>query len=376
MLHVLACDQLAGTELMVASLITRSDSGVVRHELATLAPPGPIAERVGVAARSLGGGGGLPGAAWRLARLLRSRDYDVVNAYGLKASALARVLARLRRPRPAFVCGVRGRHVTDVERLDSAKARLASVAERVLSPLVDVYDSNSRAALGLLAGLGVDDARLVHIPNGLDLDLWAPREREPHGSPPLVLCAARFADGKRQQDLLQALARLADEGRSFRAVLAGAGPNLAAVRDLASQLGLDGAVQFPGPLPPDGVRTLLGEAAIACLPSASEGMPGALMEAMASGVAVVGTDVGGTNELVVDGESGILVQAYDPAALANALARLLDDPDLRQSLAAEGRRRMEECFSLEIMLNAKERLYRDASRRSASLSGVARRQRS
>src|SRR4051812_32967020 len=104
---------------MVASVITRSDSAKVTHELASLQGPGPIVERVRAEscwAVSLGGRGGLAGAAWRLARLLRTRPYDVVNAYGLKGSVLTRVLVRLVRPKVAFVSGIRGLHVAEVVR--------------------------------------------------------------------------------------------------------------------------------------------------------------------------------------------------------------------------------------------------------------------
>jgi glycosyltransferase involved in cell wall biosynthesis len=368
-LHLLPLDTLAGTELMVASLILRSDSSAVDQELATLQSPGPIAERIRAGAgtvASLGGTGGLPGAAWRLARLLRTRRYDVVSAYGLKASVLARVLVRLLHPRPAFVCGVRGLFVTDVESLDTPKARLASLVERLLAPLVDVYDANSRAALDVLGRIGVGDGRLVHIPNGLDLSLWAARAVEPEGTP-LILCVARFVPLKRHEDLLRALAALAREGRSFRAVLAGGGPLLGEARSLASSLGLDGVVDLPGQVGTAEVRDLLGRAAVVCLASASEGMPSTLMEAMATGVAVVATDVGGTSELIVDGESGLLVPPYDAPALVRALAGLLDDSDLRGRLGRRGRERMEQCYSVEAMLEAKERLYRDlASARRVS----------
>jgi glycosyltransferase involved in cell wall biosynthesis len=369
-LHILPLDTLAGTELMVASLIMRADANVLDQELATLQPPGPIAARLrpeGATVSSLGGRGGFAGAAWRLARLLRSRRYDVVSAYGLKASVLARVLVRLRRGRPALVCGVRALHVTEVERLDSPKARLASLAERLFSPLVDVYDANSRAALDLLAGLGVGPDRLVYIPNGLDLSDWRPRASEPDGAP-TILCAARFVPRKRHEDLLRALALVAGAGHDFRAVLAGGGPLLDEMRALAASLGLEGRVELPGPLASSEVRQRLEGAAIACLPSASEGMPGALMEAMATGVAVVATDVGGTNELVVDGESGLLVPAYDPPALARALGSLLGDRDERARIAAGGRERMERCFSLDVMVDAKERLFAElaSARRGAA----------
>jgi glycosyltransferase involved in cell wall biosynthesis len=209
----------------------------------------------------------------------------------------------------------------------------------------------------------------VHIPNGLDLSMWAPRagDGSGDGGAPLILCAARFAPVKRHADLLAALAQLRDAGRNFRAVLAGDGPLLQEMRALSAQLGLGAMVHFPGRVSTDAMRALIDDAAIAVLTSASEGMPGALMEAMASGVAVVGTDVSGTDELVVDGDSGLLVPAYDPPALARALARLIDDPELRRRLGAGGRRRMEESFSLDAMLASKERLYRGAAERDRAL---------
>ena len=356
---------------MVASLILNSRPGIVRHELATLQAPGPISARVrqgGRSAHPLGGRGGVLVAAWRLVRLLRAEEYDVVAAYGLKASVLARVMVRLVRPRPAFVCGVRALHVTEVERLDSPKARIASAVERLFSPLVDVYDANSRAALELLAELGVDAARLVYIPNGLDLGAWPGREDGPEEEPPLILCAARFVPRKRHEDLIHALASLNNEGVSFRAVLAGRGPLLEQMRELAAALGLAVYVELPGELDSAELRRLLERASVACLASTSEGMPGALMEAMATGVAVVGTDVGGTNELVVDGESGLLAPVYDPPALAQALRRLLVHPELRAQLAAGGRRRMERCFSLDVMLEAKQRLFVEAATRTTRAS--------
>jgi glycosyltransferase involved in cell wall biosynthesis len=90
------------------------------------------------------------------------------------------------------------------------------------------------------------------------------------------------------------------------------------------------------------------------------------MEAMAMGVAVVATDAGGTREVVGSSDTGLLVPAYDPAALAQAIGRLLRDPVLRERVAEGGRRRMETSFSLEAMAAANERLYRDlASRRRA-----------
>jgi glycosyltransferase involved in cell wall biosynthesis len=369
-LHVIACDALSGTELMVSNLILRSESVSVLHELAILQEPGPIAARMKTGSRdveSLGGKGGFLGASWRLARLLRSRRYDVVVGYGFKVSVVARVLVRLLQRRAAFVCGVRGFHVTDVEDAGSLKARTASLVERILSPLVDIYDANSHVALERLASLGIDSSRLVYIPNGIDLSQWS---RGPGGvqndGPPLIVCIARFNAHKRHQDLLEAFALLQRCGQSFQAVLAGTGPTLTEMRALAMSLGLNGTVELPGRIAPEAIRELLGRADIACLPSAGEGMPGALMEAMASEVAVVATNVDGTNELLVGGESGLLVPVYDPRALAHALASLLTDGDLRRRLAAAARIRIEDRFSLEVMVLQKERLFTELADRDAA----------
>jgi glycosyltransferase involved in cell wall biosynthesis len=360
-LHVLACDELAGTELMVASLVLRSEPSRVRHELAVLSGPGPIVERVRAASRdatALGGRHGLAGASLRLARLLRARRYDVINAYGFRASMVARLLVWLLARRAVFVCGVRGRHVTDVADVRSPKARLAAALERFTSSLVDLYDANSRGGVELLGELGVAPERVVQIPNGLDLSTWTPAHRGPD-DPPTIVCAARFAPVKRHEDLLRALALLRRNGHAFRALLAGEGPTLPAMRSLATELGLADIVELPGRVDPEAMRGMLGRASIACLSSVWEGMPGAVMEAMACGLPVVATDVSGTREVVADGESGLLVPPCDPPALARALARLLDDPELRARLGTAGRRRMEERFSLEAMLDAKERLYRE-----------------
>lgn len=180
---------------------------------------------------------------------------------------------------------------------------------------------------------------------------------------PLILSRRAWWNESASKTFLHALAALSRDGHRFRAVLAGGGPTLPATRALASKLDLVGCVELTGPLTPEEVRGLLHQATIACLPSAWEGMPGTLMEAMATGVAVVATNVSGTNDLVVQGSRGFWYLFYDPPALARALAALLDDRQARARLAAGARRRIEECFALDVMLGAKQRLYREVSGR-------------
>ena len=364
-LQVLAQDDLGGTELMLASLLERLDRERVRCDLAVLGPPGPISERVagaGVKVYAIDRGG--PAASVvNLGRLLRRGDYDIVNAYGLRAGLVTRIAARAAAPRTVVVIGVRGLLVTEVESLTSPKARVANAIERATAPLVDCYDSNSRGAAELLVQNGIPSERVHYIPNGLDLTNWGTGVASANGdAPPLIVSVARFVARKRHQDLIHALARLKAEGVGFRAVLAGAGPTLAPSQELTSQLGLEAEVELPGRLDPGEVSELVGRARIACLSSLWEGMPGFVMEAMAAAVPVVATNVNGPDELVVDGVTGFLVPAKDPESLAQALRTLLEEPSLAAEFGASGRERIERDFSLDSMVAAKLDLYESVAR--------------
>src|SRR5919108_3218988 len=124
-LQVLTCDGLGGTEHMVASLVERIDRRQVVPTVVTLDRPGPVAHRLAeqdIAVRSLGGG--LPRAFARLAGILRREPFEVVNAYGFKAPFVIRFLVRALARRSVFVSGVRGLHMSELERLNGPKARL------------------------------------------------------------------------------------------------------------------------------------------------------------------------------------------------------------------------------------------------------------
>src|SRR5215217_5226220 len=213
-LQVLTCDALGGTEHMVATVVEGLNRRRVVPTVVTLDRPGPIAHRLaerGIPVRSLGAYG-LAAAFTRLAGILRRESFDVVNAYGFKSTFVTRFLVRAVARRSLFVSGVRGLHVSELERLDGLKARLVLSLERRTSRLVDVYDSNSLGAVELLADRGVDRRRLRFIPNGLDVQRWRPDSDRRRGSTPLVLCVARFVPRKHHQDLLRAVAMRRDRG--------------------------------------------------------------------------------------------------------------------------------------------------------------------
>jgi glycosyltransferase involved in cell wall biosynthesis len=186
--------------------------------------------------------------------------------------------------------------------------------------------------------LGAREVRV--IPSGVDLPAEVGREAEP----PEVLYAGRLSAEKGVLELVEA-------ARGLRLVVAGDGPLRPQVPDAR------------GFVPHDELQTLYARAAVVACPSRREGFGVACLEAMAHGRPVVATGVGGLRDLVVDGETGLVVPARDPTALRGALERLLADPGLRRRLGAAGRERAREQFSWATVTDATVRAYADAAGR-------------
>jgi glycosyltransferase involved in cell wall biosynthesis len=356
-LQVLSQDLVGGAEAIVTLTARRLAETGVDSRVATYDAPGPVARELtgrGVPVYALGRSRLLAGP--RLARLVRREDFDVVEVYGFKASVIAR-LSWPRRAQARLVHCVTGAHITEVLDFSQPKGRFALLVERTLSSRVDAYDVISRDAIELLARHGIERERMHYIPNGIDLSGWPFRPAPPDGGPPTILCSARFVDRKRQEDLIRAVAILAERSVDCRLELLGEGPKEGEVRRLAADLGVGDRTDFPGALAPDQVRRRLERASVFCLPSLWEGQPAAAIEAMAVGVPVVITDTPGTRELIDDGRNGLLIPARDPLAVADAVERLLADPGAAASMAAAARRRVEERHSLEAMVEGKRELF-------------------
>jgi glycosyltransferase involved in cell wall biosynthesis len=176
------------------------------------------------------------------------------------------------------------------------------------------------------------------IPSGIDL----PAEVGEEAHPPEVLYAGRLSSEKGVLELVEAT-------RGMNLVVAGDGPLRRRV---------PGAQGF---VPHDELTRLYARAAVVACPSRREGFGVACLEAMAHARAVVATDVGGLRDLVVDGETGIVVPPRDPVALRRALERLLADRDLRRRLGAAGRARARERFSWAAVTDATLAAYAEAT---------------
>ena len=185
------------------------------------------------------------------------------------------------------------------------------------------------------------EGRIDVVPNGVDVDLFSPGpSRTPRELDPLVVCAvARLIEIKGLQHLIDAIA-LAPEAvrRRIRLRLCGVGPYENELRRRAQATGLEAQVEFAGLVPYEQIPDELRAADVFALPSLQEGLPLSLLEAMASGLPVVASAVGGIPTVIRDGDNGLLVAAGDVAALRDALVRLADDPALRTRLGAAARR--------------------------------------
>jgi glycosyltransferase involved in cell wall biosynthesis len=173
----------------------------------------------------------------------------------------------------------------------------------------------------------------------------------------VILNVARLAPEKGQRYLVDALATVRQKVPEARVVFVGGGPDRAPLQRQSEMLGVAAAVRFAGAVAD--VRPFLAAADIFVFPSLAEGFGIALAEAMAAGVPVVTTAVDGLAELVEDEVDGLVVPPRDASALADALLRLIDDPELRSRLAARARRTVAERFTPEIAIPRLQGIYTD-----------------
>jgi glycosyltransferase involved in cell wall biosynthesis len=198
--------------------------------------------------------------------------------------------------------------------------------------------------------------RLVCIPNPVCLPAAAQLRGPPRGRRNVVLFLGRIEPAKGIPELLDAFAGLRAGAPDALLVCAGEGDGEAASRQ-AQRLGLGDAVRFPGWIGAEEKRAWLARAAVFVLPSHVEGLPMSLLEAMAAGVPVVASAVGGIPDVVHDGVNGFLVAPGDRVALLRALGKVLHDPQLGAALGAAGREAMRARHAPDRVLAPLEALY-------------------
>lgn len=279
-----------------------------------------------------------PRAVATIRRVVREVGPDLVETHSLKSHLLMRISGVA--GAVPWVAFHHGYTHTD------AKVALYNHSDRVSLRRASRVVTPAHAFVSALVGHGVARNRVVVLPNAIDPVREAPSAADKaqvragwrvKATDVAMLCVARLSREKGHRDLVAALARLhaRDPHTPLRLILAGDGPERAALQSMAERGGVAGAIRWLGHV--EGAQRLYAGADAAVLPSYSEGSPIALLEAAAHGLPIVATHVGGVPEMLVDGESALLVPPHDEHALAAALQRIVTDRALGARLGRNAR---------------------------------------
>jgi glycogen(starch) synthase len=270
-------------------------------------------------------------------QLLHTHHYDLVHVFfSLPTGALLPFIDLGRVP---LIVSLRGSDVPGYDRFNinmqqfhQLLAPLTRWIWRRADRVVPVCESLGRLALITCPGLPYSV-----VPNGVDLDLFHPADpaRAIKGDRIRCLAVARLVERKGLGELIQAFASL-PRGR-YELEIVGDGPDERMLRELAERLGVAHEILFRGPLDREGVARRYRAADLFTLPSSAEAFGNVFAEALASGLPVIGSDVGGIPELIEHGVNGLLVTPGNPQTLAQAIQYLADDPELRLAMSIRNR---------------------------------------
>lgn len=314
-------------------LVDRSDAHVWVHQVETLAYPLFDAPLTTLAEAS------------RLAEVIETYGIQLIHAHYAVPHATAAILARdmVSGPKPAVVTTLHGTDVTLVG-LDRAYVRATRHA-------INMSDAVTAVSQHLLERtvevLGVE-RRISVIPNTVDLERFRPgvepslRRRYASDEEALLLHVSNFRPVKRTCDVIRILAQVR-QTMPARLVMVGDGPDQPKAAALARELGVADAVTFLGAFPT--VEVVMRSADVFLMPSEQEAFGLAALEAMASGVPVVGSTAGGLPEVVEHGVSGYLFEPKDAPAMAAAVLKILSDPSLKTQMGEAGRQRAADAFN-------------------------------
>jgi glycosyltransferase involved in cell wall biosynthesis len=289
----------------------------------------------------------------RLVATLRDAQVDIVHTQAFRANLWGRIAAtQLGLP---VVASVRATYSYLPRPYYGVERALATRTAWVLTP--------SRAtSQHLVDHVGVPASKVVTIPNAVDLQLFHPgrdgieiRRRFGLGGKTVVLAAGRLTAQKNYVGLVSAVARVVNSGFDVTLLVAGSGPLERDLKAFAASQGCP--AHFVGDLDRSSMADAMAAADIFLMMSDFEGMPNAILEAMAAAKPVVATAVDGVTDLITQEVDGILVQKRDVVGAATAVERLVLSPELRRALGSAGRRRVERRHSIAENVSRHIKLY-------------------
>jgi len=359
-MHVVHRLDFGGLENGLVNLINRMEPSRYRHAVVCLTGYTDFAKRIQRPAVPLIALNKQPGkdpaCYWRLGRTIRSLKPDVVHTRNLGTLDMQFVAALY-----AVRGRVHGEHGWDVYDLHGKHPRYLRL-RRVARRFVKRYVAMSRdLALWLQGSVGVPAGRITQIYSGVDTDRFRPRhasDRPPW--PPGFACADAIVIGtvgrqeqvKNPLGLVQAFGRLVDAvpdlAARLRLVLVGGGPMVEQVGRKVAELGLGAQTWLPGPR--NDVAEILRQLDVFVLPSLNEGISNTILEAMACAIPVVASRVGGTPEVVREGQTGLLYSSQDETELTLRLRTYVEDAALRSEHGRQARAVVEQHHSLDSMV--------------------------
>lgn len=363
-IHIIGGGEFGGAERHILNLAGAVDPQAVEITVCCLFsdPFVKIASGAGVRALSI------PmrhkadfGVVGKLAALLENGGFDLVHTHGVRANLLGRLAAR-QAGKKKVVTTVHSLLERDYPGFLNCLAN--SWTERATRGWTDHFITVSRGLKDRLISGGVSGDKVTVIYNGIVLDEFSPPEepgaaREKLGfgpGTPLVGIVARLHAVKGHRYFLEAAGEVLSQRPDARFLVVGDGPCRSVLEELAGRLGIAGQVTFTGFV--EDVRSLMADLDLLVISSLWEGFGLTAVEAMALGVPVAATEVGGLPEVVLHGETGLLVPPANPAALAKSIVWLLDHPDATGEMAKKAGKAVREKFTAAVMARRTEELYR------------------
>ncbi|MCS0590986.1 TIGR03088 family PEP-CTERM/XrtA system glycosyltransferase [Massilia norwichensis] len=363
--HLTYVLDFGGLETLLVERINRMPAGAYRHAVVALTRYTDFARKItkpGVEVYALNKEAGLSLATHAdLFKLLRRLKPAILHTYNLAAIEYAPValLAGV----PIRINGLHGRDAADPE----GRNLKHNFLRRLMLPFYDHCYANSGDMLAWNREvIGVPESKSCLLANGIDAERFRPLAGDETGPDfgfgpdcRVIGTVGRVTEVKDHATLIDAFAllraRLPEQAANLRLAIVGEGSLLPALREKVRALGLEGLVWLPGAR--YDVPDILRGFDIYAISSIAEGTPGSVLEAMASGLPVVGTRVGGVPEVIADGVTGQLVPPRDADAMADALARYVRAPAMAQAHGAAGRARVMSHYSMPAMVAGYQALY-------------------
>jgi glycosyltransferase involved in cell wall biosynthesis len=300
-------------------------------------------------------------SVWRLHRIMRQERVDIVHAMQsrtlLQAGLAARLIGKIGVIQTEYNITMNwhrvGAYPWYVRYINNPIRRLVGL--HLADQIVSVSQSGRQFYLDVI-GLPTEKVCVIPAPMAV-----APEHPAPTNAKPMIGTAAELTERKGLLDLVDAAQLVVASHPDAQFLIMGRGHLEARLKERIAAKGLGSTVHLLGFVPDASDR--MAQWDIFVLPSISDLFPRAILEAMAQGLAVISTTVDGALDMVVNGETGLLVPPADPPALAQAIIRLLDDPALARQMGRKGRARVAQVFNVEGVVQRIDALYQDVLRR-------------